>query len=702
MGCSTAGTKVPVSLAFCPTNVRFLFLGCFLLVLSEAAKSPGFPGSVSCLNNGIKLRLPKKNSWASMQHLHIVDSAGAPMMDCDPLSFARKTLSVSDKCTKHEMGRRLVHLSFFNKTGQKDVTYSIICNDVQADDAYVTGDVVNCTKDFMSVKISRILSGFDDEMPATIVQPSYWNLEVIDGTRTRQLTMAQARQMGYTMTSDPLYLMIQASFNASGIKEFTFENQKLYLGDIRLSSQIGTPKIILNAPMACAKGPPTCNSTHMAILIPSFGGVLLGIALDNFDIPMRLYPLQQKGITLDSRNGAVALYIDKNFLKQDTTAGRPLYYLPSLKLTFNLNDRTIPMLLSPECPNEANPTAAVCTPDGYMDFEVVEAITQPELNLDTLRLGDGRCQPIEKSRSKVKFHVPLNDCGTTIRFVDDKAIYENEIHALWKDFPPRRISRDSEFRMTIVCSYAGNADATVIVNVATHPPFASSKSDGPLSLVLNLFLDNSYRDFYSEDQFPVVKTLRDPIYLEVQLLNRNDPNIDLVLNDCWTTMSQDPRAVPQWNIVVDGCQEDQDNYMTVFHPVGSSVEQPSHRKRFEVKTFAFVSGGEALTNLIYFHCSAIVCNKLAPDSPLCTKTCPQSRKRRDEMIMHKDASLVSLPGPILFTDSWTSVQHEDHTNDVVEHLPEGVLPVLGLAALIVLTVVLLSIFKWKKSKSIAH
>lgn len=49
-----------------------------------------------------------------------------------------------------------------------------------------------------------------------------------------------------------------------------------------------------------------------------------------------------------------------------------------------------------------------------MDFEILAESTTPLLDLDTLRLRDPVCRPAYRSplNDRVRFHVPLNGCGT--------------------------------------------------------------------------------------------------------------------------------------------------------------------------------------------------------------------------------------------------------------------------------------------------
>ncbi|NXY87329.1 ZP2 protein, partial [Alcedo cyanopectus] len=622
--------------------------------------------SVTCNRDGMEVEFSRElgnYSW----HMCVVDASGEEIMSCNyTVDYERLLLSVLlVNCTKLEHGLHQLRLRLMvNDTmGEKNVTYSTHCDSAHADETIATffADATNCTKDFMAVSrrkgvLQALLRGGSAlQLPAT---PMTWNLSIDDGTKIHDLSLGQAMQQGYNMLDDGHNLIFQVAFTATGVVSYKHNDKVLYTVAFKLS--YGPPEhgMMVESRMLCAPGPAVCNATHMTVAIPAFPGMLVDVGVEDKTVPVD--QLQENGIVLDAKRG-VKLHISRGVLKSRQHGKSCLglqSYLSSLKLTFHFHGETVAMVMHPECPCDHHaPIAAVCTQEGYMDFEVLADSTTPLLDLDTLKLRDPTCQPAFKSplNDRVWFHVPLNGCGTRHWFDGEKIVYENEVRALWADLPLRRISRDSELRLTVLCSFS-NGDASLTVRVDNLPSLASSLNHGPLSLVLLTYPDDSYRQPYRDDQYPIVRYLQQPIFLEVQVLNRNDPNLYLVLDDCWATSLQDPSSVPQWNIIVDGCEYDLDSYRTVFHPVGHGISYANYRQRLEVKTFAFVSGGKALPGLVYFHCSVLICDHFQPDSPLCVTRCPRpSRSKRESMMPGVNSAMVSSWGPVLLVpEGWSA------------------------------------------------
>ncbi|KFV92156.1 Zona pellucida sperm-binding protein 2, partial [Eurypyga helias] len=619
--------------------------------------------SVACHRDGMEVEFSRElgnSSW----HVHVVDVSGEEMGSCNhTVDYERLLLSVLfDNCTDLEHGQHQLRLKLMvNDTvgEEKNVTYSAHCSAVRADEITtpLSAGATNCTKDFMSVTFPRLIPSLSDEymVPAT----QTWTLSIDDGTRIHQLSPGQAMQQGYNLLDDGHNLIIQVAFTATGVVSYKHNDKVLYTVALKLVYGLPERSLTVESRMLCAPGLAICNATHMTVAIPAFPGTLMAVGVEHKNIPME--QLQENGIALDTKRG-VKLHISKGVLKSrlhgESCSGLQSY-MSSLKLAFHFHGENVAMVMQPECPcDQQSPIVAVCTQDGYMDFEVLADSTAPPLDLDTLRLRDSACRPALKSslNDRVWFHVPLNGCGTRHWFDGKKIIYENEVRALWADLPLRRISRDSELRLTVLCSFS-NGDASLTIRVDNLPPLASSVNQGPLSLALLSYPEDSYRQPYRDDQYPIVRYLRQPIFLEVQVLNRNDPNLHLVLDDCWATASQDSSSVPQWNIVVDGCAYDLDSYRTVFHPVGHGVSYANYRQRLEVKTFAFVSD-KGLPGLVYFHCSVLICDRFQPDSPLCMTRCPRpSRSRRESGMPGVNSAVVSLRGPVLLVpEEWSATQ----------------------------------------------
>uniref|UniRef100_A0A8C8BEK4 Zona pellucida glycoprotein 2 n=1 Tax=Otus sunia TaxID=257818 RepID=A0A8C8BEK4_9STRI len=649
---------------------RLLLLFVFLLPLALCAGvDGGLPSaeSVMCHRDGMEVGFSGElgnYSW----HVCVVDVSGEEIISCNhTVDYERLLLSVLFvNCTSLEHGQHQLRLRLMvNDTvgEEKNVTYSTHCDSVREDEIITpfSAGATNCTKDFMAVSrgMGVLIPSFGDEhmVPAA---PMTWTLSIDDGTRIHQLSLEQAMQQGYNFLLDGHNLTVQVAFTATGVVSYKHNDKVLHT--VALKFTYGPPehRLSVESRMLCAPGPAICNATHVTVAIPAFPGTLMAVGVEDKTIPMD--QLQENGIALDTKRG-VKLHISRGVLKSrlhGESCSGPQSYMSSLKLAFQFHGETVTMVMHPECPcDQHTPIAAVCTQDGYMDFEILADSTTPLLDLDTLRLRDPACRPAFKSslNDRVWFHVPLNGCGTRYWFDGEKIVYENEVRALWADFPLRRISRDSELRLTVLCSFS-NGDASLTIRVDNLPPLASSVNQGPLSLVLLSYPEGSYRQPYRDDQYPIVRYLRQPIFLEVQVLNRNDPNLHLVLDDCWATASQDPSSLPQWNIVVDGCEYDLDSYRTVFHPVGHGVSYANYRQRLEVKTFVFVSGDKALPGLVYFHCSGLICDRFQPDSLLCMTRCPKpSRSKRESGMPGVNSAVVSLQGPVLLVpEGWSATQ----------------------------------------------
>lgn len=126
----------------------------------------------------------------------------------------------------------------------------------------------------------------------------------------------------------------------------------------------------------------------------------------------------------------------------------------------------------------------------------------------------------------------------------------------------------------------------------------------------------AYSSFYAASDYPITKVLREPVYVEVRILARSDPNIILNLEHCWATSNPNPDSLPQWDLLFNGyinaiwynfvvqflyfalrwvllgcrCPYHDDKYLTTVVHVDSSsgLQYPTHHKRFVIKMFTFV------------------------------------------------------------------------------------------------------------------
>ena len=64
--------------------------------------------------------------------------------------------------------------------------------------------------------------------------------------------------------------------------------------------------------------------------------------------------------------------------------------------------------------------------------------------------------------------------------------------------------------------------------------------------------DDSYELFYRAQDYPVQKYFRQQAYFEVALLHSANPQLELILDNCWATLQEERTSLPRWDIIVDG------------------------------------------------------------------------------------------------------------------------------------------------------
>lgn len=331
-----------------------------------------------------------------------------------------------------------------------------------------------------------------------------------------------------------------------------------------------------------------------------------------------------------------------------------------------------------------NAVTLQCTKDGRFIVVIARDATLPNIDLDSINFmgSDPTCQTVGTTSAFAIYEFPVTACGTTVTESEDNVItYENRMSSSYEVAvgPFGAITRDSQFDLVVQCRYTGTAVLALVKEVSGLPPPLPPAAPGPLRVELRLGngqcttkgcveADVAYSSYYQESDYPVTKVLRDPVYVEVRILERTDPNLVLTLGRCWGTSSPNPYSMPQWDLLVDGCPYRDDRYQTALVPVVGSpdVPFPTHYRRFIFKMFTFVATGSAdgtkknpqdailtpLREMVYIHCNTAVCTPTAQDN--CEPRCFRRRRDVAASVMggfRQESSTVSSPLIIIVNQS---------------------------------------------------
>ncbi|KAL6486534.1 hypothetical protein MHYP_G00059260 [Metynnis hypsauchen] len=276
-------------------------------------------------------------------------------------------------------------------------------------------------------------------------------------------------------------------------------------------------------------------------------------------------------------------------------------------------------------------TMTECFSNGTITALAVKVESASQMNPSQLTLNDPSCKPTFSNSRFAYFSFDASSCGTTRKFFDDIMMYQNEISEGGRNRIDHKDAVQPHYHMLVSCYYMLNDTQTVtfFTNPRRYEPFAET-GVGKLHVGMRLAKDSSYSTFYMEEDYPVVKYLRAPLYFEVGLIQSTDPRLELVLENCWATADGD--STMSWDLIVNGCENPDDHHKTTFQPVTfEHVQYPLHTKRFEVKMFTFVKDDVVLRDQIYVNCEAVICDINQPDA-ICRRQCPSQNVGRNTKV----------------------------------------------------------------------
>ncbi|KAF7662030.1 hypothetical protein LDENG_00247620 [Lucifuga dentata] len=316
-----------------------------------------------------------------------------------------------------------------------------------------------------------------------------------------------------------------------------------------------------------------------------------------------------------------------------------------------------------------------CFSNGTMTALAVKVESVPKLVPSWLTLKDKTCKPAYSDDRFAYFTFSADSCGTTrtasFNFFDNYMLYENEIAPYYHKHSKAYTSpMDPEYRQKVSCYYLVNGPETLSFRYEPrHTEPTAETGSGRLTVRMRLSQDSLYEVFYQAEDYPVVMYLREPLYFEVELMESVDPQLELMLENCWATPHEDGTSLPSWDVIVKSCENLDDSYVTVLHPVVSDarVAIPSHIKRFSLKMFTFTKDEEVLKDQIYVHCDAVICDVNSSKDSTCRGQCVDptgvragglqgtngvKREQRSADSLHK---MMISSGPILLLQPQSSL-----------------------------------------------
>ncbi|XP_053326744.1 uromodulin-like [Spea bombifrons] len=249
----------------------------------------------------------------------------------------------------------------------------------------------------------------------------------------------------------------------------------------------------------------------------------------------------------------------------------------------------------------------------------------------TIHLRDRSCTSYterwDKSYVRIEMLPRSGSCGAQLLVNQSHLTYANTLYISPKT---DGIIQRSEVRVNFSCSYPLNMEVSLWIAVN---PFISSTSisiggTGTYTAKMALYQYSDYTAPYEGSE--VWLSAESMLYAGVIIENTWEPNLVLVMRDCYVTPTYESWNPVRYYIIRDSCPNRNDPTISV------AENGISRQGRFSVQVFKFVGNYDR----IYLHCQIRLCDRT---SEICNPQCFRTRS----VSTNSDANTTSLTlGPL--------------------------------------------------------
>uniref|UniRef100_A0AAV2KBB5 ZP domain-containing protein n=1 Tax=Knipowitschia caucasica TaxID=637954 RepID=A0AAV2KBB5_KNICA len=264
-------------------------------------------------------------------------------------------------------------------------------------------------------------------------------------------------------------------------------------------------------------------------------------------------------------------------------------------------------------------TVTECFPNGTIAALALKLASVPDLDPSRLSLLDPECGPRYSTETYAFFIFSASSCGTTREFVGSTMVYRNEI-----SLPDQEVRQkiaegreEPEYNLRVKCLYDTNTTSALSLHIGERAiePHAET-AVGQLHVRMRMSRDQSFTDFYTDQDFPLSKNQQEALWLEVELQPVLRGRVSLELERCWVTEDQDGTTAPSWDLIINGCVVRDGWFPVRLVPVweDSRVRFSPQLKRFQL----YLSQASPQ---LFVHCDVTICDPRNPMDPVCSGHC---------------------------------------------------------------------------------